>query len=51
MHIKKGLSNIPGVSAVEVDVPKKLVSVSYDDTALLPKVEATLADIGYPVAK
>jgi len=50
-HIKTGLGNLPGVKGVEVDVPKKQVLVTYDSEATLSKIEATLAEIGYPVAK
>jgi copper chaperone len=50
-HIRKGLSNLPGLSAIEVDVPKKLVLVTYDSEATLPAIEAALSEMGYPVAK
>jgi copper chaperone len=50
-HIKTGLANLPGVKNVEVDVEHKQVTVTVDSGTTLPKVEATLSDIGYPVAK
>jgi len=50
-HIKTGLGPVSGVTNVEVDVQRKAVTVTYEEDDLLPKIEATLADIGYPVAK
>jgi copper chaperone len=50
-HIKSGLASVPGVKNVEVDVSHKLVSVTYDNAETLAKIEASLAEIGYPVAK
>jgi len=50
-HIRTGLANLPGVKNVEVDVQHKQVTVTVDSEAALPKVEATLNEIGYPVAK
>lgn len=50
-HIKTGLGPLPGVTNVEVDVQRKTVAVTYDKDDLLPKIEATLTEIGYPVAK
>jgi len=49
-HIKKGLNSLPGLKAVEVDVPHKLVTVTYDNEATLAAVEAALSEMGYPVA-
>jgi len=46
-HIKTGLGPVPGVTNVEVDVQRKAVTCEKD--GLLPKIDATLAEIACPV--
>lgn len=47
--ITAGLEKLPGVSRVEVDVAKKLVSVGYDEKRLEPAtLAASLETLGYP---
>lgn len=48
MTIKRGLASVPGVSAVEVDVPTKTVTLTVADEEALARAQATLEDIGYP---
>jgi len=46
-HVTKALEGLPGVSAESVEIGGAVVS--YDpSTTDLPKIEATLADEGYP---
>jgi copper chaperone CopZ len=49
--IQKELTPMAGVSSVQVDVPGKHVTISYDTEATLKQVEAALTAIGYPVAQ
>lgn len=45
--IKKGVSNIPGVEEVHVDVEKSMVSFSSEEN-LLTEVKEKLSKLGYP---
>jgi P-type Cu+ transporter len=48
--IEKALGNIPDVSGVSVDVPKKTVTVSHAERVEREILEGALADAGYPAA-
>ena len=49
---KRAVSALPGVAAVEGDIASKQVKVTYEPaTVSLEKIEATMADEGYPVAR
>jgi copper chaperone len=49
--ITTALQGQPGVESVQVDIPAKLVHLSYDENALsLDQVGAILDEEGYPVA-
>lgn len=48
MAIRRGLASVPGVSAVEVDVPNKTVTLTVADGEALAHAQATLEEIGYP---
>lgn len=47
--IKKALGKLPGVSAVEVDVPTKRVTVHHDPGATRDTLVAALDRAGFPV--
>ena len=48
--ITNALSPIPGVDSVNVDIPTKKVSITYDPTVVDPdQLKAVLADEDYPV--
>ncbi len=50
--INSALQELPGVEAVNTDIPTKTVQLRYDpDRVSMAKVEAVLDDIGYTVAK
>ena len=49
--IERELCSVQGVQSVKGDLPSKQVTVSYDDEAVLSKVEELLQEIGYPAAK
>jgi copper ion binding protein len=50
--IKKAVEKVAGVISVDVDVPTKKVSVSYDPaTVSMKAIEEVMAEEGYPVAK
>jgi len=50
--INGALKDLPGVQAVNTDIPTKTVHLRYDPNQLsLEKVEAALDDVGYTVAK
>ncbi len=52
MAIKRAVSKLEGVSSVEGDPGKKEVTVEYDPVRVaLDKIEATMAEEGYPVKK
>jgi Cu+-exporting ATPase len=46
--IRKAAGEVPGVSAVEVDIPTKMVRVSLEDGARREAVSQALVDAGYP---
>jgi copper chaperone CopZ len=49
--ITSALQGQPGVESVQVDIPAKVVHLSYDENALsLDQVGAILDEEGYPVA-
>ncbi len=50
--IEGSVSKLAGVQTVKVDIPSKTVLVNYDPQQVsLTKIEETLDDIGYTVAK
>ena len=50
-NVKAALGRQPGVSGVEVDVPTKRVSITYDPaSATLERLAQALAEAGYPPA-
>jgi copper chaperone len=50
--INSALGQLPGVEAVSTDIPTKTVHLRYDPDQLpMEKIEATLDDAGYTVAK
>ncbi|MGH2494566.1 MAG: heavy-metal-associated domain-containing protein [Ktedonobacteraceae bacterium] len=50
--INSALQELPGVEAVNTDIPTKTVQLRYDpDRVSMAKVEAALDDIGYTIAK
>ncbi|MBI2942152.1 MAG: heavy-metal-associated domain-containing protein [Chloroflexi bacterium] len=50
--IKKAISELPGVRKVDASAATKVVQVTYDPAQLTrDRIETTLADEGYPVAK
>jgi copper chaperone CopZ len=51
MTITRALTPVAGVRTVEVDIPKKQVSVDYDEAVVgLDRLKAILAEEDYPVA-
>jgi len=50
MAIKRELSELQGVSAVEGDPQKKEITVTWEAPANLEKIKATLKEINYPAA-
>ena len=50
--IEGAVGNMEGVNNVKVDIPTKIVHVTYDPQKVtVAKIEETLDDIGYTVAK
>jgi copper chaperone len=50
MAIKRALTGLPGVQAVEGDPAAKQVKVTYDAAQIsLDKIKAVMAEEGYPV--
>jgi copper chaperone len=49
--IERELGAVQGVESVKGDLATKQVTVSYDDEAVLARVEELLQEIGYPAAK
>jgi len=48
--VKSSVGALPGVSKVEVDLPAKKVSVTYDgDQVKLESIKDTIEDAGYDV--
>ena len=51
MHIKRAVSSLPGVTAVEGDPSTKNVTVTFDPAKVqVERIKATMAEEGYPVA-
>ncbi len=49
--ITKALNGVPGVRAVAVDIPRKRVTVDYDEGAVgVDRLKEVLAEEEYPVA-
>jgi copper chaperone len=49
--IEEAVGALPGVEAVQVDIPSKRVEVHYDPAQVdRAQLEATLEEEGYPVA-
>jgi copper chaperone len=50
--INTALGALPGVESVSTDIPSKTVTLQYDPGAVsMDKIEATLDDAGYTIAK
>jgi copper chaperone CopZ len=50
--IEEGLTGQPGVSSVTVDIPAKVVRVTYDESATSEAaIRSELDELGYPVAQ
>jgi copper chaperone len=50
--IEEALGELAGVYTVKVDIPSKMVNLTYDPQKVtLAKIEEVLDDIGYTVAK
>ena len=49
--IKTELSELPGIKSVSGQVEAKEVTVAFEAPATLAQIEATLAEISYPVEK
>ena len=49
--IRMELGDLPGVVSVDVEVPTKLVTVTWKSPATWEQVTQLLAEIGYPVAE
>jgi copper chaperone len=50
--IEEALGELKGVHTVTVDIPSKVVNLTYDPQKVaLAKIEEVLDDIGYTVAK
>lgn len=50
MTIKREISELPGVLAVEGNAQAKTATFTLENEAVLTAVKATLAEIGYPAA-
>lgn len=46
--ITKGLTQIQGVKAVNVDIPTNEITIEYDQTINLDLVKQKLKELGYP---
>ena len=46
--IERELKLVDGVQSVKAEQQSKNVTVAVNDAAVLPRVEATLVEIGYP---
>ena len=50
--VTREVGALAGVAEVQVDLPTKRVTVTFDPTRMTrEQIEATLAEAGYPVAK
>lgn len=47
--VKKALTAISGVSAVEVDIKNKTVTVTHDESVSVDKIKSEIEDQGYDV--
>ena len=50
MTIKKELSELAGVKAVEGDPENRIITVEWEEPATLEDIEDTLEDISYPAS-
>lgn len=50
MTIQREVGELEGVKAVKADVQSRMVTVSWDAPATWDKIEALMAEIGYPAA-
>lgn len=50
MTIERELKHVAGLRAVKADKDSKTVRVDVENDGVLPAVEATLVEIGYPPA-
>ena len=48
MAIQRGLAAVQGISAVQVDVPNKTITLTVADGEALTHAQAALEEIGYP---
>ncbi|TAM94506.1 MAG: mercury resistance system periplasmic binding protein MerP [Rhodanobacteraceae bacterium] len=47
--VKTALSRVPGVEQIQMDFPKRLMTVRYDDTKTpVAALEKATCDVGYP---
>jgi copper chaperone len=50
--VEESVGSLPGVQAVQVDIPSKRVEVRYDPAQVsTDQIESTLEEEGYPVAR
>jgi copper chaperone CopZ len=49
--IQSEVGELAGVKTVKAEEVSKLVTIAYDDPATKEKIEALMAEIGYPVEK
>jgi copper ion binding protein len=50
--IEQEVGALAGVEAVKADLPTKQVTIRFDpEVVTIPRIEATLDDAGYPVAR
>lgn len=48
MAIQRALRPLQGVAQVEVNVPQKVITLTFEDDETLAKAMAVLEEIGYP---
>ncbi|MEX1158095.1 MAG: heavy-metal-associated domain-containing protein [Thermomicrobiales bacterium] len=48
--ITNELTSVPGIEAVSIDIPSKLVTVRHGDAVTDEQIVATIAEAGYEVA-
>ncbi len=51
MAIRRELQEVEGVRVVDVNVPDKTVTLSYDDQAALARAMDLMREIGYPAER
>lgn len=49
-HVDKALRSVPGVSAVEVNLPDQTAKVVHEDAASVPALVAAVESAGYTAA-